>query len=73
MSGHGQFDLTDRQNPKAGRPFLQIYFACSNTYQHVYRAVDQSHYLARCPRCGKHVRFQVGEGGTAQRRFTVSC
>jgi phage terminase large subunit GpA-like protein len=55
------------------RPFLQVYFACSNSYQRVYRSADNSRYLARCPKCGKEMRFQVGPGGSDQRAFRVSC
>ena len=56
-----------------GRPFLQVYFVCANSYQRVFRSADNKRYLARCPKCGKEMRFQVGEGGTAQRTFQVSC
>lgn len=65
----------DQQPPAAGgaRPFLQVYFRCANFYQRVYRNAAGTHYVARCPRCGKTVRFQVGPGGTAKRRFEVHC
>jgi len=56
-----------------GRPFLQVVFTCGNSYQRVYRSSDQKRYLARCPKCGRQVRFQVGEGGTDQRVFRVHC
>lgn len=55
------------------RPFLMVTFRCANAYQRVYRAADGTHYLARCPKCGKSVRFLVGEGGTSKRSFDVSC
>lgn len=57
----------------AMRPFLQVYFVCSNSYQRVHRSADNSRYLARCPKCGKEMCFQVGSGGTDQRAFQVSC
>lgn len=62
------------QHPKPGeRPWLGVRFACSGAYQRVYRTQDGSMYLARCPKCGKSIRFRVGEGGTNQRFFSVSC
>jgi hypothetical protein len=60
--------------PHAGlRPFLMVTFTCANAYLRVYRARDGSHYLARCPKCAKHMRFVVGDGGSSQRVFQVSC
>jgi hypothetical protein len=53
------------------RPFLSIHFACCNVYCRVYRNSDGSAYVGRCPKCGKSVRFPVGEGGTDQRYFVV--
>ncbi|MGV6814886.1 MAG: hypothetical protein ACWA5W_07765 [Phycisphaerales bacterium] len=55
------------------RPWLGIQFTCAGAYQRVYRTADGSRYLARCPRCGKSMTFRVGEGGTNQRFFDVSC
>ena len=67
-------DLLDQAQPTAAaRPFLQVYFVCANAYQRVFRAADQSQYLARCPKCGKQMRFQVGPDGTNQRTFQVTC
>jgi phage terminase large subunit GpA-like protein len=71
----GSLDITaspDASTPH-GRPFLQVMFRCANAYLRVYRSSDGQRYLARCPKCGKEVRFQVGEGGTSQRQFDVSC
>ena len=71
-----KLDLSESDMPgagSAGRPWLQVWFACSGKYVRVYRAADGSGYTARCPQCSKPVRFKVGEGGTAQRFFTVSC
>ncbi|HYE62903.1 MAG TPA: hypothetical protein VD997_12980 [Phycisphaerales bacterium] len=48
-------------------------FRCANAYLRVYRSADGQRYLARCPKCGKDVRFVVGPGGTEQRQFEVSC
>ncbi len=67
-------DIVAGEQPAAkGRPFLQVYFVCANSYLRVYRSADEKRYLARCPKCGKEMRFQVGEGGTEQRMFQVSC
>jgi hypothetical protein len=57
----------------AGRPWLGIFFRCANLYTRAYRSADASGYLARCPRCGKTMTFTVGPGGTARRRFELSC
>ena len=53
------------------RPFLSVQFACCSVYQRVYRDPGGRHYAGRCPRCGKSVRFAVGEGGTSARAFVV--
>lgn len=60
-------------NAIAGRPWIQVWFACAGRYQKVFRAIDGTAYVARCPTCGKNMRFAVGAGGTNQRLFTVSC
>lgn len=74
---HGGLDIVEGGSPPEGqagaRPFLQVYFRCANFYQRVYRNAAGTHYQARCPKCGKTVRFQVGQGGTSQRRFEVQC
>lgn len=57
----------------AGAPSLQVYFQCANAYTKVFRRPEADAYLARCPKCGKSMRFAVGPGGTATRAFTVSC
>jgi len=82
---HG-LDIIDpggRQRPPAtppppdaasdARPALQVYFRCANAYIRVLRAADGTHYLCRCPKCGKSTRFIVGQGGTEQRYFEMSC
>jgi hypothetical protein len=75
---HGQdaLELSGR-SPRAGtptgRPWLGVRFACSGAYLRVYRSGDARAYLARCPRCGKAVRFRVGPGGTGERFFEVRC
>jgi hypothetical protein len=56
-----------------GRPSIGVYFACSGQYVRVYRSVTGDRYSARCPKCSKTIGFRVGEGGTHERMFTVSC
>jgi phage terminase large subunit GpA-like protein len=71
----GRLDIIEeggKPSPK-GRPFLQVMFTCANAYLRVYRSADGQRYLARCPKCGKEVRFQVGANGTNQRQFEVTC
>ncbi|MBL4698135.1 MAG: hypothetical protein JKX70_04810 [Phycisphaerales bacterium] len=55
------------------RPWLGIQFTCAGAYQRVFRSSDGEKYLARCPKCGKSITFRVGDGGTNQRFFDVSC
>ena len=55
------------------RPWLGVYFRCSGQYRRVFRNADGSGYIARCPSCGKSVRFVVGQGGSNQRFFEVAC
>jgi len=75
LTPSGSFDITESSEAARprGRPFLQVMFRCANAYLRVYRSADGQRYLARCPKCGKDVRFVVGPGGTEQRQFEVSC
>jgi hypothetical protein len=57
--------------PPKPRPYLRVQFACCNVYQRIYRSADEKSYQGRCPKCGKPVRFIVGEGGTDARDFIV--
>jgi hypothetical protein len=57
--------------PSAGKPFLSVLFACCSVYQRIYRNAEGTAYAGRCPKCGKAVRFVVGEGGTSERQFVV--
>lgn len=56
-----------------GRPYLGVVFSCSGQYLRAYRNADGTAYAARCPRCGRAVRFTVGPGGTSERFFRVEC
>ena len=73
LTNQDGLDVTEGRGGGAARPFLSVLFRCANSYLRVYRSADGKRYLARCPKCGKDVRFQVGEGGTSQRVFEVSC
>jgi hypothetical protein len=53
------------------RPFLSVQFACCGVYQRIYKTADGMSYQGRCPRCGKPVKFAIGEGGTSSRAFIV--
>lgn len=57
----------------AGRPWIGVQFVCAGKYLRVFRAVDGTGYLARCPTCAKSMWFRVGSGGSADRFFEVSC
>ena len=76
MDGQEQserLDITDT-NPQSAnpRPFLSVLFECCNVYQRIYRSADEKAYAGRCPRCGRSVRFVVGEGGTSSRFFRAT-
>lgn len=53
------------------RPYLSVHFACCGVYCRIYRNSDGTAYTGRCPKCGKPVRFLVGDGGTQERFFVV--
>jgi hypothetical protein len=75
-TGDFKLDVVDADEPRAaasGRPYLQIYFKCANSYQRVYRDRAGRGYCARCPKCGKTMNFVVGEGGSPKRFFELSC
>jgi hypothetical protein len=57
--------------PPQSRPYLSVRFACCNVYLRIYRDADGKSYTGRCPRCGKPVKFAVGEDGTDCRTFVV--
>jgi hypothetical protein len=71
LSGRAD-DAPPSDSASRSQPFLSVHFACCGVYQRIYRAADGSHYSGRCPKCGKAVRFDVGQGGTDCRFFKVS-
>ena len=60
-----------RGGNSAAQPFVSVLFKCGNVYQRIYRSADGTRYDGRCPKCGRAVRFVVGEGGTSERFFVV--
>ncbi len=52
-----------------GRPWLGVHFDCCGLYTRVYRNLEGTAYVGRCPRCQRPVRFRVGSGGTRARFF----
>lgn len=80
MSEYGPFGSLDvremvaaSQAPSTGRPSLQVFFRCANSYRRVFRNAAGNAYDARCPSCGKVINFRVGEGGTGARVFEINC
>jgi len=58
---------------RAGSRYLRLWFACSGVYGRAYLNASGTGYHARCPKCGKEVRFRIGPGGTSDRFFEVRC
>ncbi|MEL6394401.1 MAG: hypothetical protein AAFQ71_00235 [Planctomycetota bacterium] len=58
---------------KSDRPWLGVRFTCAGQYVRVYRRPDGSAYDARCPKCGRIIKFRVGQGGSDDRFFEISC
>jgi len=61
------------QNRSGGdlKKFLGLNFICCGVYARVYVNRDGSAYEGRCPKCLKHVKLKIGEGGTDSRFFEV--
>ena len=51
------------------KSFLGILFECCNVYGRIYKNKDNTYYEGRCPRCMRHIKVKIGEGGTNQRFF----
>ena len=65
-------DAKQSQEPR-GNPWIGVRFTCAGKYVRVFRKPEAPAYIARCPKCAKCVRFQVGQGGSDSRMFDVSC
>ncbi|MFT3787942.1 MAG: hypothetical protein QM770_17530 [Tepidisphaeraceae bacterium] len=59
------------ETEQPGKKYIRVFYACCKTYNRVYANRDGSAYEARCPKCGRSMRFAVGPGGTDQRSFVV--
>ncbi len=57
----------------SARPWLGIHYACAGVYGRVILDRSGTHYQAVCPKCSKRCTIRVGEGGTSERMFTVTC
>ena len=57
-------------NPRRRR-YLGVLFACCNVYARVYVNSGGTQYVGYCPRCARHVKFDIGPGGTNDRFFTA--
>lgn len=66
-------DVRSTPEAQSVRPWIGVRFLCSGQYVRVYRNRAGDAYLAACPRCGRTVRFRVGDGGVQERFFEVSC
>ena len=66
----------DADSPSASgdgeqKKFLGLKFTCCGVYSRVYVNREGTAYEGRCPKCLKHVRLAIGEGGTDSRFFEV--
>ncbi len=73
IAGIPREDPSPGSDARAGRKFLRIYFACANQYTRAYCNAAGTQYTARCAACGVTKKFVVGEGGTSERFFALSC
>ena len=60
---------SSESQPGPGGKFLGVHFVCCDVYSRVYPNREQTAYEGCCPRCGKRVEFQIGDGGTDARFF----
>lgn len=73
VSEHPQHAASTPTPAAGARPWLGVRFVCANQYRRIYRSAAADAYLARCPSCGRCVRFRVGEGGLNHRFYEVDC
>lgn len=62
---------TDKTKDASERKFLGLNFTCCGVYSRVYVNREGTAYEGRCPKCLKHVKLKIGEGGTDSRFFEV--
>ena len=70
-SGDGFSTNGSQASERKGRRFLGIKFACCDVYTRIYANRSETAYEGCCPKCGKRVCVQIGEGGTDNRFFTA--
>jgi hypothetical protein len=61
----------ENANDGPAKKFLGLKFTCCGLYSRVYVNRDGTAYEGRCPKCLKHVKLKIGEGGTDSRFFEV--
>ncbi len=62
--------------PTPPNRWLGVYFRCARQYTRVFRKEGATNYLARCPKCGQTLAFQVDPtdpNASANRFYQVSC
>ncbi|MBY0397363.1 MAG: hypothetical protein K2X91_12990 [Thermoleophilia bacterium] len=59
--------------PRGAGEYLRVYFLCSNNYTRAQKTPAGDAYTARCAACGRCKRFVIGESGTSQRSFVLTC
>lgn len=57
----------------ARRPYLGVHFTRCRVYGRLYRNLEGTAYVGRCPRCGAPVHVPIGTEGTTQRFFQAIC
>lgn len=77
MAGEN-LDLSSEPNPRGrtseprpGRRYIGVRFACCEVYARVYINREATAYQGNCPRCSKALSVRIDPGGTDSRFFTV--
>ncbi len=63
--------MTDNNQEKPKRQFIGIMFNCCNVYARIYKNIEGTAYIGRCPKCMRTVKVSVGQGGTDRRFFNA--